>query len=330
MPGSLEDAPLAHHLVFEKADLSRLIDRLWQDGYTVVGPTVAQGAIIFDEVRRLEQLPIGWTDEQEGGTYRLKRRDDEAYFGYAVGPHSWKKYLFPSRMTLFTIDQTADSFTVKASQEPVPSYAFLGVRSCDLHAIEIQDRVFLGGPFVDPHYQARRQSAFIIAVNCGVAASTCFCASMKTGPKATGGYDLALTELADHFVVEAATERGRQIMADVPCWVATGGDTGAAARVVRDTESQIKRRLDTSDLPELLYNNLEHPRWDDVAGRACRAPTARWSAPRASATRSRRFPISTASAVSESGSGTHASTLTMPTRPAVTCGRTSGRVIASG
>lgn len=267
MPGSLEDAPLPHHLVLDKPDLSRLIERLWQGGYTVIGPTVAQGAIIFDEVRRLDQLPVGWTDEQEGGSYRLKRRDDGAYFGYAVGPHSWKKYLFPSRLTLFTIEQTADSFTVQPSQEPIPNYAFLGVRSCDLHAIEIQDRVFLEGPFVDPHYQTRRQPAFIIAVNCAVAASTCFCTSMKTGPKAARGYDLALTELSDHFVVEAATDRGRQIMADVPCRVATGAHLGAAARVVRDTESQIKRRLDTSDLPELLYQNLEHPRWDDVAQR---------------------------------------------------------------
>ena len=265
MPGSTGVAPLGQTVVLDKPDLGRIIDRLWQEGYTVVGPTIAQGAIIFDEVRALEQLPIGWTDEQEGGTYRLKRRDDGAYFGYAVGPHSWKKYLFPSRLTLFTIETTADSFTVRPSPEPVPRYAFLGVRSCDLHAIEIQDRVFLQGPYVDPHYQARREPAFIIAVNCGQAAATCFCTSMKTGPKASRGFDLALTELPETFVVEVATDRGREIMADVPCREATGDELGAAARVVRDTEGQIQRRLDTSDLPELLYNNLEHPRWDDVA-----------------------------------------------------------------
>ena len=267
MPGSGEDAPLPYTLVIDKPDLARLIGRLWERGYTVVGPTVAQGAIIFDEVRRLEQLPIGWTDEQEAGTYRLKRRDDEAYFGYAVGPHSWKKYLFPSRLTLFTIENTANSFTVHPGSEPVKTYAFLGVRSCDLHAIEIQDRVFLEGPFVDPHYQARRQPAFIIAVNCGVAASTCFCTSMKTGPKADRGFDLALTELADVFVVEVATERGREIMAEIPFRHATSEEIGSADDVMRGTEHQITRRLDTSDLPELLYNNLDHPRWDDVAER---------------------------------------------------------------
>ena len=127
--------------------------------------------------------------------------------------------------------------------------------------------MFLEGPYVDPHYQARREPAFIIAVNCAQAAATCFCTSMKTGPKAVRGFDLALTELADVFLVEVATDRGRDIMADVPCREADGDGLGAADRVVRDTESQIKRRLDTSDLPELLYNNLEHPRWDDVADR---------------------------------------------------------------
>ena len=143
-------APLGQTVVLDKPDLGRIIDRLWQEGYTVVGPTIAQGAIIFDELRGLEQLPIGWTDEQEGGTYRLKRRDDGAYFGYAVGPHSWKKYLFPSRLTLFSIEPTADSFAVHPSPEPVPKYAFLGARSCDLHAIEIQDRRFLRGPLRRP------------------------------------------------------------------------------------------------------------------------------------------------------------------------------------
>ena len=120
-----------------------------------MGPTLGDGAIVFDELNSLEQLPIGWTDEQERGTYRLRRRDDDSYFGYAVGPHSWKKYLFPSRLTLFSIEMTADSFAIRPAPEPVPRYAFLGVRSCDLHAIAIQDRIFLDGPYVEPHYQAR-------------------------------------------------------------------------------------------------------------------------------------------------------------------------------
>ena len=54
------------------------------------------GAIVYDRMESAEELPAGWTDEQEPGRYRLKRRDDQAVFGYAVGPQSWKKYLHPA------------------------------------------------------------------------------------------------------------------------------------------------------------------------------------------------------------------------------------------
>ena len=43
--------------------------------------------------------------------------------------------------------------------------ALIGVRPCDLRAIAIQDRV-LGGRYADRDYAARREDAFILAVNC--------------------------------------------------------------------------------------------------------------------------------------------------------------------
>ncbi len=90
---------------------------------------------------------------------------------------------------------------------------------------------------------------------------------MKTGPSVTIGFDLALTELPEVFLLEVATVRGQEILTGIPCREATAGELDTAARVLRDTEGQIHRRMDTSDMPGLLYNNPEHPRWDDVAGR---------------------------------------------------------------
>ncbi len=40
------------------------------------------------------------------------------------------------------------------------------MRSCELHAIAIQDRVLMEGAYPDPAYVARREGAFIVAVNC--------------------------------------------------------------------------------------------------------------------------------------------------------------------
>ena len=74
-----------------------LLNALLKRGYTCIGPTVRDAAIVYEEIRAEDDLPIGYTDEQDGGTYRLKKRNDAARFGYTVGPVSWKQYLFLHR-----------------------------------------------------------------------------------------------------------------------------------------------------------------------------------------------------------------------------------------
>ncbi|MDR7574016.1 MAG: 4Fe-4S dicluster domain-containing protein [Armatimonadota bacterium] len=251
----------------EKAQLQTLLEALAQQGYTIIGPRIQEGAIVYDEIRQISDLPIGWTDEQDGGYYRLKRREDEAFFGYAVGPHSWKRFLHPPVFSLGQARRNGQGFEWIPPADPPPRYAFLGVRACELHAIAILDRVFMGGPYVDPVYRARREALFLIAVQCTTAGGTCFCASMGTGPKAPPGADLILTELPDAFVVEIGTERGAALMAGVPCTPATEADRAAVEARLEETARSMGRQLDTADLPALLYRNLEHPRWEEVAQR---------------------------------------------------------------
>lgn len=247
--------------------LQTLIDALVDHGYQVVGPTIEQEAIVYDQIAAVEDLPRGWTDVQEPGKYRLERRDDEALFGYVVGPHSWKKYLFPPLAKVLTADRTESGWQMRTPEEETPRYAFLGIRACELAAIAVQDRTFLGGEYVDPIYEARREAVFLVAVNCTQAASTCFCTSMGTGPRCTGGYDLALTELTDGFVVEVGSTRGEELMAGVFTEPASAQQSTEADNRRQNAVHQITRRLDTEGIRDLLLSNLEHPRWDDVAAR---------------------------------------------------------------
>ena len=255
----------------ERADLQHLLTALRERGYTVVGPTVREGAIVYDEVSTVTDLPIGWTDEQEGGTYRLKRRGDDAVFGYAVGPYAWKRFLFPPVQRLWQATRQDGGFVVDSPPEPAPRWAFIGVRSCELHAIAIQDRVFIDGPYTDPGYQARRAGLFVVAVNCMEAGGTCFCVSMGTGPEVTSGYDLALTEILEgddhYFVVHVGSEVGAEVMADVPHRAAEEADLERAQGVVAHTAAHMGRAMDTTGIRDLLVQNAEHPRWQQVADR---------------------------------------------------------------
>jgi len=253
------------------AGVEALLAALRERQYRVVGPTVRDQAIVYDDIETVDDLPRGWTDEQDGGHYRLSRRDDDALFGYVVGPHSWKRFLHPPRQRLWRSKRDGDDVQVTAEEARPERFAFIGVRACELNAISIQDRVFLGGPFVDPHYRARREDAFFVAVNCGQAGGTCFCASMNTGPKAEAGYDLALTELIGEgegrFLVEVGSEAGREVLESLPHQTAAAADTNAADEIVARTTASMGREMPDVDLHELLLGNLEHPRWDDVAER---------------------------------------------------------------
>lgn len=250
-----------------KPDLQSLIDQLRQRGFEVIGPTVSQEAIVYDRVTSIDDLPRGWTDRQEPGRYRLERRDDDELFGFVVGPHSWKRFLFPPLTTLTTADRTASGWQMRVAEETPPKFAFLGVRACELAAIRVQDRVFLDGPYVDPIYHGRRASAFVVAVNCTQAASTCFCTSMKTGPRCESGFDLALTELCDGFVVEVGSPAGEDVLNTLPTTPVADPQLEQAEQRRQQAVEQIQRRLETDGLRDVLLSRLNHPRWEEVATR---------------------------------------------------------------
>ena len=251
--------------------LQTLVDALLDAGYRVVGPTVRDGAIVLDEIASADELPHGVLATQEAATYRLARRDDDAVFGWAVGPHSWKQHFLPSRVRLWRA--ASDDGTVASIEEDLPPerpLALLGARSCDLHAIAIQDRVLLEGGHVEADYARRRAGAFVVAVNCGVPGGTCFCTSMGTGPRADSGFDLALTEVLEgghRFVVEAGSGRGEALLESLPTRPATEEDLAASRAVTDEASQRMGRQLETTGLPELLAANREHPRFDEVAER---------------------------------------------------------------
>jgi len=261
--------------IFERPELDNLIAVLKRRGFKVIGPTVSDSAIIYDELTDGGSLPIGWTDEQSNAAYHLKRREDAAVFAWAVGPQSWKKFLFPPIQKLFATHRITKGLDLQNSKKQAPEesqpvkYAFFGVRSCELSAIAIQDKVFLSGPFVDPLYQRKRTGVFIVAINCGQAGGTCFCESMNTGPRAINGFDLALTEVLNdkrhYFIAEAGSVMGEDILKNIKCTKAAEEDLETVKNITEQTKAQIHRSIDTTDLKNILYQSPEHPRWERTA-----------------------------------------------------------------
>jgi sulfhydrogenase subunit beta (sulfur reductase) len=258
------------------AGIDVLLVELAGRGYDLMGPTVSDGVVVFDRISSAGDMARGVVDHQRPGEYRLRASGGTRLFDTTCGPGSAKRYLFPPREALATVRRDQTRLSVEEAPIDARPMAIIGLRSCDLHAIEIQDRVFLGGR-PDRRYQARRRAAFLVGVDCTRAGSTCFCASMGTGPACTTGFDVALTELeSGHLLVRAGTDAGENVLDVLPTEEATEEELAEAAAAEARTAQSMGREVDTGGLRDLLYRNLEHPRWQEVAERclACGNCTA--------------------------------------------------------
>jgi len=263
--------------VLDLDGLEALVEALRERGYTVLGPTECDGAIVTGQITGHDDLPRGWGDEQDAGHYRLRRRGDDALFGFASGAQSAKPVLFPATTLIWRGSRSADGFTVETNGVappggPGPPYALLGVRSCDLAAIGVHDRVLAGRAAVDTDYVRQREDCFVVAVTCGSPGGTCFCVSMGTGPRPGAGYDLALTEILDdgaghRFLAEPGSDRGADVLGDLPGSPAGADDLAAADRMAADAVARMGRVLETDSLRDVLYASAESARWDDIATR---------------------------------------------------------------
>jgi len=253
-----------------RTQLQSLLDILQQQGYDCIGPQVRDGAIVYESLNAASQLPTGVQDQQSPGQYRLIENDSLRHFSWANGPQAIKPQVFAPRETLWRVQQDSHEQTCQLKFETAAPasvmIAVLGVRACDIAALRLQDQHFLESEYCDPYYAARREGLFLIAVNCSHPAATCFCHSTGDGPNASGNFDLCLDELDEGFVIEAGSDAGQALLNQLELKVATQEHVQQAAQQYQLAIQQ-QRRLPKKNLRNILFEQLEHPRWDEIAQR---------------------------------------------------------------
>lgn len=250
-----------------RARFQALLDALLAAGYRCVGPQARDGAIVYDTLARADTLPRGVRDDQAPGRYRLGRSDSPRFFAWANGPQALKPLLFAPHEPLWKVERAHGALRFAAIAPDAVPTAVIGVRACDLAALRLQDAHFLNPAAPDAAYAARRANLFLVAVHCTHPAPTCFCASTGDGPRAQAGFDLALSELDEGFLVEAGSDAGRAIAARLPLGAASAAQAQAADAEIAQAANRQTRRLPSRDLRATLFANLDHPRWQDVAAR---------------------------------------------------------------
>jgi sulfhydrogenase subunit beta (sulfur reductase) len=163
----------------------------WTKTCTVMCPTIKpQGDALFDTF--------------DAATFTLD---------YGKPPNPPKSFFLPHSEVIFeVIDGRYEERT------KVDKTLLFGIRACDMTGLA-QARSFMNRDKTDPYYQARLDATLTVVMACaGPQNATCFCTTTRSGPCASGGFDLQFYDLGESFLVEIGSERGAELAA-VPVFV---------------------------------------------------------------------------------------------------------------
>ncbi|MCZ7546786.1 MAG: 4Fe-4S dicluster domain-containing protein [Anaerolineae bacterium] len=157
---------------------------------------------------------------------------------------------------------------IEAEIEHVPTVV-MGVHTCDMHAIQLLDRVHATG-YADQHYLARRQNTVLVSVEClRPCMPHSFCKSMGT-LSITEGYDIHLTDLGTDYAVDIDSEKGEAIIAGLSAlWDPTDEDYERLNRVMAEKWPRFAYRLDfdVTELPNLMGMSYNSSYWEELGAR---------------------------------------------------------------
>jgi sulfhydrogenase subunit beta (sulfur reductase) len=213
---------------------------------------------------------------KHNGTYAFKnlQNPEELSLDYPTTILPPKKYLLPVRETLFRFDTSHPK--VLQETEMDPPTVLLGVHTCDLHGIQLLDRVFNSGN-VDPSYVKRRSQTFIISIEClHPCDEHSFCKSMGT-LTADESFDIHMVDIGDAYTLDAATEAGEQLLQYAQTEPVSEENMHRMNHVFNEKWGHFPYRLDfdVSELSPLLKVSMKNPLWEELGERclACAACT---------------------------------------------------------
>jgi len=216
--------------------------------YRIIGPVLEEGFPAFRAIDSVGELSLDYGLTMMGPQTHIHRLTER----------------------MCTIRQGDGTCVVELPEKPSPQ-VLLGVRSCDLHAILVLDKVFLRRPVQDRNYRMWRESTVLMGFHCTSVHPQCFCASMGTGPlfEPREAYDFLFTDLGNVYLVETLGERPREMIAVLEPEAAGEEHFRAKEALGRSLLDMFVKKLDTTDIVRIILENQDHPVWKKTADARC-------------------------------------------------------------
>ena len=240
--------------VISKEDLLKWLKRSQKDMDIIAPVLKKKGEFVFEKVKDVKDIALD----------------------YPTAMTSPRKFVYPPRQDLFQIGRNNNKVQVPATDKK--KTIIFGIHPCDMQAVSILDRTFLGD-FKDDYYNGLRENTITVVVNCNKACTKKypnytlkgFCASMGSGPflKLKSGYDIELTSLDKKtYLVQFGSPKGAKLMGN-KLKLASKKELTQKSTLGKKSLSSFTKKLDTKGLPELLAKNLDHRVYKETADSRC-------------------------------------------------------------
>lgn len=147
----------------------------------------------------------------------------------------------------------------------------LGVKNCDLKALELLDRALINQEFVDPTYKHWRESSVIVTSDCGAIGPTCHCNLVDGHPFATSGFDLNLSGINENYVITVGSDKGKALLKLLQKHVTLSEASATIKQQVEKQRKAIQQQLEQQNAVFArstrydLMCAVEHELWNDAS-----------------------------------------------------------------
>jgi len=176
-----------------------------------------------------------------------------------------KKFLLPPREVTFAFNPR-EGYRDQLEEAGKPVVLF-GVHAYDIFGLNILDRVFSQGKYVDPYYVTRRRNTAIIGVDFEPDDKH-FAYSMNAD-FVDSGFDLFLSDIGEDYLVLVGTSRGDDMVLMSGCLLSEPGEADFAEYKRRSglRRSAYRIKLELGELPEILEMEYHSKVWEEMGDR---------------------------------------------------------------
>ena len=184
---------------------------------------------------------------------------DDVAFDYTATASSAKHFFLPFREELSRFVFQDQEWDQQISYEGNP-IVLIGLRACDISALNILDDVLLKGHFPSPYYLAKRKNTFVIGMD-HLPLPDCFCKSMNHHTISTG-FNLFCSDIGENYYLSINSSKAFNFLKEFDTRDPLDDDNCRLVERRKIISDSFRSEVDVTALPSILDIEFDSPVWE--------------------------------------------------------------------